>query len=109
MKTSFTFPVLTVLLIFEPGVFAQPQSGTVLWTYDVGSRILSSPAMAPDGPVYAGSSVGLYAITNNGSTASNKWTFPASVAGSPAIGTDGTIYFVGGLPNALFAINPDAS
>jgi len=94
-------------------ISAQPSPGTVLWTYDLGQQIVCSPAVAPDGTVYIGSTAGLYAITNAGANASNKWTFsaapPADFSCSPSIGSDGTIYFVGGFSNALFAVNPDGT
>ena len=83
--------------------FAQPEPGTVLWTYDVGYQTESSPVLGPDSTVYV-QAFGLWAVTNSGATASNKWR---SFLGQPAIGSDGTIYLldVGGLR----ALNPDAS
>jgi outer membrane protein assembly factor BamB len=52
----------------------------------------------------------LFAITNNGSAASNKWTFfpGESLHGSATIGTDGTVYFGGGNAN-FYAVNPNGS
>jgi hypothetical protein len=85
--------------------FAQPQAGTVLWTYVAADGIQSSPVVAFDGTIYI-VATGLQAITNNGSTASNKLTF-ISGGGLPAIGSDGTIYARAG--NGLFALNPDGS
>lgn len=89
---------------------AQPQPGTVLWTIDVGRTIYTSPAVSPDGTVYVGSDIELYAITNNGSIASKKWTVAAGIYyRSPAIGPDGTIYFNDGDDGRLRALNPDGS
>src|SRR6516225_7849329 len=72
----------------------QLSPGTMLWSYDTGSSIWTSPAVGSDGTVYVGTSAGLCAITNNGIVASNKWTFSPAFAyfGSPSIGMDGTIY-----------------
>ncbi len=81
---------------------AQQQPGTVLWTYDTGAVVSSSPALAADGTIYL-AAAGLRAITNNGSSASNKWTLP--VAGAPAIGSDDTIYCAYG--GTLTAVNPN--
>jgi hypothetical protein len=102
--------IALVFLVTIWSLRAQTQSGTVVWSYDVGSAIVSSPAVSQDGTIYVGSSAALYAITNAGSVASNKWTFGAGLSldnSSPAIGADGTIYFVGSASNALFAVNPD--
>jgi len=69
--------------------------------------------VATDGTIYIGSTAALYAITNSGGIASNKWTFGAGLSpdfsGSAAVAADGTIYFVGGASNALFAVNPDGT
>jgi len=96
-------------------VAAQPTPGTVLWTYDAGETVISSPALASDGAVYVGTYSGLQAITNNGSSASARWTFGVAVgvndtgqASSPAVGSDGTIYF-GGKDGNLYALNPGGS
>jgi outer membrane protein assembly factor BamB len=86
------------------GLLSQP-AGTLLWSYNAGDTITTSPAIAPDGTIYIGSSLGLNAITNAGS---NKWSFPLSVASSPAIASNGTVYF-GSQDGNLYAINPDGT
>jgi outer membrane protein assembly factor BamB len=101
---SAKLPLLFVALGTALGAFAQPQPGTLLWTYRAAVRVASAPALGPDGTVYV-LAQGLVAITNSGSLASNKWTFP--VGGSPVIGSDGTIYVAES--RGLFAINPDGS
>src|SRR5689334_15014636 len=100
----------SVILFFSAVLtgLAQPQPGTVLWTYYGGNDIYSAPALAPDGTIYLVSDAGLCAVTNNGVVASNRWCFPAGGLSSPAIGSDGTIYIVGGNGD-LDAINPDGS
>jgi outer membrane protein assembly factor BamB len=91
----------------------------------------STPAIGADGTVYVGvnyptdpedDSTGtgkLFAVTDNGSNAAQKWVFPppfpitAGVIGyiswsSPAIGRDGTVY-IGAGDNILYAVKPDGS
>jgi hypothetical protein len=92
---------------------AQCQPGTVLWSCDIGERIVTSPSVDKDGTVYVGSASALHAITNAVGSASNKWTFPVGVradySSSPAIGADGTIYFIAGQSNAVFALSPEGT
>src|SRR4029079_12313136 len=87
LLAAFAFSLLSVL-----PVHTQPQPGTVLWSFTCVSQITTSPAIAPDGAIYIGSTTALYAITNAGS---NKWTFAAPVSGSASVGADGSIYFGG--------------
>jgi outer membrane protein assembly factor BamB len=107
MKPSLQLFVFIMLLSACSG--ARAQSGAVLWTYDLGYPIVTSPALGSDGTVYAGTMYGLSAITNTGNLASNKWTFVASIgASSPSIGADGTI-FLASKDGSLYAINPDGT
>jgi len=79
--------------------------GTVLWEFETGDDVFSSPAIGSDGTVYVGSSdKKLYAI--NGKTGVKLWEFETGsyVPPSPAIGTDGTVY-VGSRDKKLYAIN----
>ncbi len=94
---------------------AQPQPGTVLWTYDVAP--FPTPAIGPDGTIYVtrwDDVVKWYvvdAITNAGSFASSKWTYPLpgayQVAGI-AVAADGTIY-VANNSQYFYAVNPNGS
>jgi hypothetical protein len=102
MKTQLACIPLLLALTAIQNRAAQPQAGTVLWTYQ-GSGPLGPPSLAPDGTVYLVAGL-LAAITNSGSTGSNKWSFPAS--GAPAVGADGTIYSVSG---GLYAVTPAGS
>ena len=87
---------------------AQPQPGTVLWTYEISTS--TDVALSRDGTVYVGSYGGLYAITNDGTSASHKWIFsfsPALVKGI-AVGLDNTIY-VANASQFFYAVNPDGT
>src|SRR5208337_243194 len=70
--------------------------GDFAWKYQTGGSIEgSSPAIGSDGTVYIGSNDGkLYAVSNNGTSASTKWTYATGgpITSSPAIGSDGTVY-----------------
>jgi outer membrane protein assembly factor BamB/formylglycine-generating enzyme required for sulfatase activity len=79
--------------------------GTLLWQFETGGEVSSSPAIGSDGTVYVGSSTNkLYAI--HGKSGVKLWEFEtgANVSSSPAIGSDGTVY-VGSHDNKLYAIN----
>ena len=83
-------------------------AGILKWTFPAGNSFDSSPAIGPDGIVYAGSLDGnIYAMNSDGS---QKWAFPtgASIKSAPAIGSDGTVYAGSGDGN-LYAINADGS
>ena len=79
--------------------------GTVLWEFETGDSVGSSPAIGSDGTVYVGSSDNkLYALS--GKTGDKLWEFETGnvVWSSPAIGPDGTVY-VGSWDKKLYAIN----
>ena len=81
----------------------------LLWTYDLCAPA-TSPTLGTNGTIYIGTSGGMYAITNSGSVASNKWIFSAPVSTAAAIGSDGTIYFGDANPSGgLHALNLDGS
>jgi outer membrane protein assembly factor BamB len=93
--------------------------GTMIWEFDTGGAIESSPVISKDGTIYVGSHNGyLFAINQDGT---EKWRFDAgppsyderwnvskSIMATPAIASDGTIYVLSSA-NHLFAINPDGS
>jgi large repetitive protein len=103
MKKRFVF--LLGLATLSVWTCLGQQPGTLLWSYNAGSTITTSPAIASDGTIYIGSFVGLFAITNAGS---NKWSYSVSVASSPSVASNNTIYF-GSRDGNLYALNPDAS
>jgi outer membrane protein assembly factor BamB len=71
--------------------------------------IRSSPAIGPDGTVYAAGHYHVYAVDPQGEL---RWAYEtperAFAFSSPAVASDGTIY-VGGADGRLYAINPDGS
>ncbi|MFQ5808246.1 MAG: PQQ-binding-like beta-propeller repeat protein [Armatimonadota bacterium] len=88
----------------EQKLYAIKPDGTQKWVFDLGVPLYgayghSSPAVIQDGTIYVGSMRnGLYAINPDGT---EKWVFarhvyetpaPASVAASPAVSPDGTIF-----------------
>jgi hypothetical protein len=77
----------------------------MLWQFETGDAVVSSPAIGSDGTVYVGSyDKKLYAI--NGKSGVKLWEFETGggVQSSPAIGSDGTVY-VGSYDKKLYAIN----
>jgi len=110
MKTPLSAAALVIALASGPRSMAEAP-GTVLWTYDVGRQIVSSPAVGPDGTVYVGTDIAFYAITNSGANGSNKWTFQAglSFTCSPSVGSDGVIYFGDPGSGTMHALNADGS
>jgi outer membrane protein assembly factor BamB len=84
-------------------VVALGADGSERWRYEVGSRLLFSPALSPDGTLYVGARNGnLYALNSDGSL---KWQTPrGAVSSSVAVGADGTIYL--GSSSDYQALNP---
>ena len=82
--------------------------GTVLWEFETGHWVWSSPAIGSDGTVYVGSNdKKLYAI--NGKSGDKLWEFETGdrVSSSPTIGSDGTVY-VGSEDKKLYAFKSDS-
>jgi outer membrane protein assembly factor BamB len=93
--------------------------GTIVWTFETGWNIESSPVIGPDGTIYIGSHDNtFYAVNPNGT---QKWNFSVGeplyddrfdqykgILSTPAIAEDGTIYF-SSLSDYFFALNPDGT
>jgi len=115
----------TIYVVTEPGVVhAVSPGGTRLWTFETASigyscTLRSSPAIDADGSLYFGTNSGspssiFLALNPNGTL---KWAFePADlppdvpsthfdIYSSPAIGSDGTIYF-GQEFGRVYALDP---
>jgi outer membrane protein assembly factor BamB len=87
------------------GIYAINPNGTLRWRFSTGGHVSSSPALAADGSVYAGSQDNsVYAVGPDGR---RLWEFRArdDVESSPAIEEDGTIY-IGSDDNRLYALSP---
>ena len=78
---------------------------SVLWTFQTGGPVVSSPAIAADGSVLVGSQDGkLYAVARDGTA---KWSYATGdiIFSSPAVAHDGTIY-IGSDDDHLYALVP---
>lgn len=112
---------LAALALCATAALHAQADGTQKWAYAtmataLAGNMLSSPAVAPDGTIYVGIEIGasggadsgqLFAINPDGSP---KWNFPTPdwIDSTPAIGSDGTIYF-GCWDGNLYALNPDGT
>ena len=103
-----TFIALLALCLPLAGA-DKKKPGTVLWEFETGNEVVSSPAIGSDGTVYVGSKDNkLYAL--NGKSGLKLWEFKTGGAigdSSPAIGPDGTVY-VGSGDNNLYAIKTES-
>ena len=105
----------------DSSLYALNPDGTLKWSYKAEASIFSSPAVAGDGTVYFGNTLFdhwdkdpnesqekyLYALTSDGTL---RWKFKSlgSVIASPALGSDGTVYF-GSNDNNLYALTADGT
>lgn len=99
---------LTILLLGVASVASGALPGDILWQYQTGGQVHSSPVLGADGTIYVGSDDSrVHAINPDGS---QKWIYATGgvVFSSPAVGADGTVY-VGSNDKKLHAINPDGS
>ena len=105
---------IVLIALFSVTILCRAQPGTKLWEVTLTQPLLISPAIGPDGTVYAccGNSDQFpgpantrlfYAISPQGTT---NWTFLAGtrMTASPAVGADGTVYF--GAWDGLYALSP---
>jgi len=98
----------TVYFANRNGLHAFYPNGTLKWYYK--AWVLSVPAIAADGTIYAGEcDGGLYAINPNGT---KRWVYSIDTGNkvsSPAIAEDGTIYCGSRTNNKIYAINPNGT
>jgi len=89
-------------------LYALTADGRLLWKYQTGGEVFSSPAVGADGTVYVGSlDEKLYAVDSNGRL---KWSYSTKgmVFSSPAIDeSSGTIY-IGSSDGYLYALDLDS-
>jgi outer membrane protein assembly factor BamB len=101
-----------IIYIGSHTLYAIYPNGTLKWQFDGYIRIVSAPAIDKNGVLYVGSIWAtpnyLYAIyTNNGTL---KWKYQTSdIYSSPAIGSDGTIYFGDSENWKIKALNPNGT
>ena len=84
-----------------------PKAGDLLWEFQTGGNVFSSPSIGRDGTVYFGSwDKKVYAV--DGKTGEKKWEFPTGgwVSARPLVGNDGKIY-VGSYDNTFYGINAE--
>jgi len=114
MKKLTRLILLALAMVLPAGCLvaradALPEA-TNLWTFKFShdleaNETFSTPAVAPDGTIYAGAFDGkLYALSPEGK---DLWRFQAGseIKSSPAIADDGTIYF-GARDHQLYAVTP---
>ena len=90
-----------LLLDKGEGNAATQEPGTLLWSFETGDEVTSSPAIGPDDTVYVGSKDHkVYAL--DGKTGAIKWEYTSKtkIGAPPAIGSDGTVYIGTGLTGA---------
>lgn len=91
-------------------LYAVNPSGILEWRYRTGGSVESSPSIGHDGIVYVASNDGyLYALYPSGVL---KWRYKTGIDeeySSPAIGSDGTIYFTSYDIGCLYALTPSGT
>jgi len=111
----------TVYFVYHniPLTALNPDNGSVLWSCPLGvnDHCFASPAIGDDGNIYVATQPGLlYAVSPQGQL---LWTFDLATVGfsgtmrsSPAIDSEGSIYFginTGNPASAFFAVNNDGT
>ena len=89
-------------------IYALDDAGELIWSYDINTPIVGSPAVGYYWMVYAAGQDGiLYALDDY---ASLRWTFDTEgpIYSAPVVGYDGKIY-VCSQDGTLYAIRPDGS
>ena len=84
--------------------------GEVVWSYDLGTTIQTSPAFTPDGTlVIGGDDWAYHGITppRDGKPATAKWRFQTqgTLITSPTVDADGTVY-VASMDGSVYALEP---
>jgi len=105
-------PGVTKNIQYEGMLYAINPDGTLKWKFDSGSSGMpASPAIGPDGTVYAAGGAGhgelSYTFAFNPTNGAIKWKFKTNLwqESSPTVGSDGTIY-IGSKEGYIHALNP---
>jgi hypothetical protein len=89
-------------------VALDPANGSEKWTFEVGARVQTTPAVGFDGTIYFGTDTEeLYALRPDGT---QRWVFETGgdIQSSPTIAPDGTVYF-GSNDRKLYAVRSSSS
>lgn len=87
-------------------LYAINSDGTLRWSLETDSAIITAPVIASNGNMYVGSHKNLYSFSPNGQL---LWNFTTNECfSSPAIGEDGTLY-AGSFDGKLYAINANGN
>ena len=100
---------LTIVQTTDGFTVETDANGELIWSSNVGGG--TSLAIGADGTIYGNGANGkLYALTPTGTI---KWSYTpyGTIDGSPAIGTDGTIYFGTGINTDydVYALSPNGT
>ena len=100
----------TIYLMNDGQLLAFNPDGTLKWIYWISlqaSEDKCSVSIGSDGTIYTTNQASIYAFNPDGSI---KWSYTtgSTIFVSPAIGSDGTIYF-GSNDKNLYALNPDGT
>lgn len=98
-KNPVVGPDGTIYATTSNTLYAFNPDGSLKWTYGTTGKFLTAPSIASDGTIYIAASTGaLYALTDNGTNVTVKWTYNDTHLTkytsnfSIVIGADGTIY-----------------
>jgi len=87
-------------------LYAINSNGTLRWSLETDSAIITTPIIASDGNIYLSSHEKLYSISPNRQL---LWSFTTNECfSSPAIGEDGTLY-AGSFDGKPYAINANGN
>lgn len=122
MPRPLPSPRLLALCIALPSACSPPlhaaNPGDILWNYNAGADVYSSPAVSSTGIVYFGTSKSstdvtasrILSLTPGATSATLRWayTVPGTyslIDASPTLSADGSMLFAGSWNNSVYALN----
>ena len=87
-------------------------TGELVWKFQGSQPVIQSPAVAPNGTIYAGIDGKIYSFTASGTVNWSATVGDPRQSGGPALGFDGTIYINGSIENGynrIWAFRTDGS